>query len=240
LLLIFKGSASVKKVRVVRRAGSTRQKKKVIKKITDLSPQSKQTGGQAEEKSSSEILPEVVGKEEDKSDVHELASNDVDASNLQESGEVRGEDAAVKVDCDVNRKVTSDEFQLDGGKGSSQEPPETPSDQSVKDVSFPHEQELSKSSVIDDQSEPLLPSSSDQTMVDVVTESSPVCDVATPTVTPLDPEPTEAEKPVTSDFVGLDSASSKPENAGLVTTDLKIRETLDAEGIPGKFLRVST
>jgi len=226
LLLIFKGSASVKKVRVVRRAGSTRQKKKVIKKITDLSPQSKQTGGQAEEESSSENLPEVVGKEEDKSEVdHELASNDFDASNLQETGEVHGEDAAVVVDCDLDRKVTSDESQLDGGEVSSQEPPETPSDQSVKDVSFQLEQELSKSSVVDDQSEPLLPSSSDQTMVDVVTESSPVCDVAIPTVTPIDSEPTEAEK---------------PKNAGHVTNDLKIRETLDSEEISGKSQWVST
>jgi len=209
----------------VRRAGSTRQKKKVIKKITHLSPQSKQTGGQAEEKSSSEILPEVVGKEEDKSDVHELASNDVDASNLQESGEVHGEDAAVAVVCDLDKKVTSDESQVDGGAVSSQEPPETPSDQSSKDVSFQLVQEMSKPSIVDDQSEPLLPSSSDQTMVDVVTESSPVCDVAIPTVTPLDSEPTEAEK---------------PKNAGHVTNDLKIRETLDAEEISGKSQWVST
>jgi len=222
---MIEGSTSVKKVRVVRRAGSTRQKKKVIKKVVDLPSQSKETSGQAEEESSSEILLEVVGKEEDKSDVHELASNDVDASNLQETGEVHGEDAAVAVVCDLDKKVTSDESQVDGDAVSSQEPPETPSDQSVKDVSFQLEQEMSKSSIVEDQREPLLPSSIDQTMVDVVIESSPVCDVATPTVTPIDLEPTEAVR---------------TENAGHVTNDLKISETLDAEGIPGKFLRVST
>jgi len=205
----------VKKVRVVKRAGSSRRKKKIVVKRSDESSPVVQPGCDEDSQEPGTDNPPVTGG--------------------GGGEEVHGEDAAVTVACDVDRKVTSDESQLVGGEVSSQEPPETPSDQSVKNVSFQLEQEMPKSSIVDDQSEPLLPSSSDQTMVDVVTESSPVCHVITPTVTPLDLEPTEAEKPVTSDVVGLDSASSKPQSVGLVINHPEICEAADTEKTSGRL-----
>jgi len=200
----------------VKRAGSSRRKKKkIVVKRSDESSPVVQPGCDEESQEPATDIPPVTGG--------------------GGGEEVHGEDAAVTVACDLDKKVTSDESQLDGGEVSSQEPSETPSDQSVKDVSFQLEQEMSKSSIVDDQSEPLLPSLSDQTVVDVVTESSPVYDVITPTVTLLDLEPTEAEKPVTSAFVGLDSASSKPQSVGFVINHPEICEAADTEKTSGRL-----